>query len=185
MMRQLFWLFLVLTGGAILYSWIEAANKPQQAPVERELVPDFIAYQLTRHSFDKDGNLSGQVKAAQMAHFEQLGQIQFEQPAYTLFENRMKRWQISSAQGVFYQDNKVILEQNVQVTNLHEDEMFKQIQTEQLEMLLDTQLLQTDYPVLVLGQSFQIHGQGLQADLITQKLRLYKHQGTVYQHEHK
>jgi lipopolysaccharide export system protein LptC len=61
--------------------------------------------------------------------------------------------------------------------------MFRQIQTEQLEMLLDSQLLQTDHPVLVLGQSFQIHGQGLQADLITQKLRLFKHQGTVYQHE--
>jgi lipopolysaccharide export system protein LptC len=183
MIRQVFWLFLVLTGGAILYSWIETAYQPKQAPIERELVPDFVAYDLTRRSFDKDGNLTGQVKAAQMAHFEQLGQIQFDQPAYTLYENRLPRWQISSATGVFYQDNKVILEQNVQVNNLHQDEMFRQIQTEQLEMLLDTQLLQTDHPVLVLGQSFQIHGQGLQADLVTQKLRLYKHQGTVYQHE--
>lgn len=183
MIRQLFWLFLVVTGGVVLYSWIEAADTPKHAAVERELVPDFVAYQLTRRSFDKDGNLSGQVKASQMAHFEQLGQIQFEQPAYTLYEDRLPRWQISSAQGVFYQDNKVILEQNVQVDNLHQDEMFRQIQTEQLEMLLDSQLLQTDHPVLVLGQSFQIHGQGLQADLITQKLRLYKHQGTVYQHE--
>lgn len=183
MIRQLFWLFLVVTGGVILYSWIEAADTPKHALVERELVPDFVAYQLTRRSFDKDGNLSGQVKAAQMAHFEQLGQIQFEQPSYTLYEERLPRWQISSAQGVFYQDNKVILEQNVQVDNLHQDEMFRQIQTEQLEMLLDSQLLQTDHPVLVSGQSFQIHGQGLQADLITQKLRLFKHQGTVYQHE--
>lgn len=183
MIRQLFWLFLVLTGGAVLYSWIEAADTPKHAAVERELVPDFVAYQLTRRSFDKDGNLSGQVHAAQMTHFEQLGQIQFEQPAYTLYEERQPRWQISSAQGVLYQDNKVILEQNVQVHNLHQGEMFRQIQTEQLEMLLETQLLQTDHPVLVLGQSFQIHGQGLQADLITQKLRLFKHQGTVYQHE--
>lgn len=183
MIRQLFWLLLVLSGGVILYSWIEAADTPKHAAVERELVPDFVAYQLTRRSFDKDGNLTGQVKAAQMAHFEQLGQIQFDQPAYTLYEERQPRWQISSAQGVFYQDNKVILEQNVQVDNLHQDEMMRQIQTDQLEMLLDTQLLQTDHPVLVLGQSFQIHGQGLQADLVTQKLRLFKHQGTVYQHE--
>jgi lipopolysaccharide export system protein LptC len=185
MIRQLLWLFLVLAGAVVLYSWIEYADESAARPVERELVPDFVAYDLTRRSFDKAGDLSGQVKAAQMAHFEQLGQVQFEQPAYTLYEDRLPRWQISSAQGVLYQDNKVILEQNVQVNNLHPDEMFRQIQTGQLEMLLDTKLLQTDHPVLVLGQSFQIHGQGMQADLVTQKLRLFKHQGTVYQNENK
>ncbi len=183
MMKQLFWLFLVLTGSAVLYSWIETADDSKQKPVERELVPDFVAYDLTRRSFDNDGNLAGQVKAVQMAHFEQLGQIQFERPAYTLYEDRLPRWQISSAQGVLYQDNKVILEQNVQVDNLLPDEMFRSIQTEQLEMLLEPKLLQTDHPVLILGQSFQIHGKGLQADLVTQKLRLYKHQGTVYKNE--
>lgn len=183
MKKQILWLFLVLVGAVVLYSWIEAADTPQAHAVERELVPDFMAYQLTRRSYDKDGNLSGQIKAAQMAHFEQLGQIQFDHPAYTLYEDRQARWQISSTQGVFYQDNKAILEQNVRVDNLHSDEMFRQIQTEQLELVVDTQLLQTDQPVLVLGQNFQIQGRGLQADLVAQKLRLYKHHGTVYQHE--
>jgi lipopolysaccharide export system protein LptC len=183
MKHQLLWLMLVLAGAVVLYSWLETTDDGPKPVIERELKPDFVAYQLTRRSFDQQGNLSGQVKASQMSHFEQLGQIQFEQPDYTLYDERLPRWQVSSRQGVFYQDNKVILEQNVVVNNLHADEMFRQIQTEQLSMSLDTQLLQTELPVRILGQSFQINGQGLQADLTTQKLRLFKHQGTVYQHE--
>lgn len=183
MMRQLFWFFLVIIIATVLYSYIELADQPIKSTENAELVPDFVAYQLTRRNYDQDGYLSGEVVAAQMVHFEQLGQIQFEQPAYTLYENRLPRWQISSRQGVFYQDNKVILEHQVRLDNLFQDEMLKQVQTEQLELAVETQLLKTDLPVVVLGQNFVIHGSGLQADLIKQKLQLFKHQGTVYQHE--
>ncbi len=183
MMRQLFWFLLVLAAATLAYTYIDLAEQPAQPSGDTELVPDFVAYQLTRRNYDQQGHLNGEVAAAQMAHFEQLGQMQFEQPAYTLYENKLPRWQISSVQGVFYQDNKVILEQQVRVNNLFPDEMFQQIQTEQLELAVDTQLLKTDLPVVVIGQNFIINGSGLQADLIKQKLRLFKHQGTVYQHE--
>jgi len=183
MMRQLLWFLLILATSALLYSYLELADQPQTVQADTELVPDFVAYQLTRRSYNQQGELSGEVIAAQMAHFEQLGQVQFEQPAYTLFENKLPRWQISSAQGVFYQDNKVILEQQVRVNNLFPDEMFRQVQTEQLEMTVDSQLLTTNRPVVIIGQNFQINGSGLQADLIKQKMQLFKHQGTVYQHE--
>lgn len=183
MMRQLLWFLLVLAGATLLYSYLELAEQPAAVQADTELVPDFVAYQLTRRSYNLQGELSGEVVAAQMAHFEQLGQVQFEQPAYTLFENKLPRWQISSAQGVFYQDNKVILEQQVRVNNLFPDEMFRQVQTEQLEMAVDSQLLTTNRPVVIIGQNFQINGSGLQADLIKQKMQLFKHQGTVYQHE--
>ena len=183
MMRQLFGFLLVLAAAAFLYTYIELAEQPAKPNADAELVPDFVAYQLTRRNYDQQGHLNGEVVAVQMAHFEQLGQMQFEQPAYTLYENGLPRWQISSVQGVFYQDNKVILEQQVRLNNLFPDEMFKQIQTEQLELAVDTQLLKTELPVVVIGQNFIINGSGLQADLIKQKLRLFKHQGTVYHHE--
>lgn len=183
MMRQLLWFLLVLAAATLAYTYIDLAEQPAQPSGDTELVPDFVAYQLTRRNYDQQGHLNGEVAAAQMAHFEQLGQMQFEQPAYTLYENKLPRWQISSVQGVFYQDNKVILEQQVRVNNLFPDEMFRQVQTEQLEMSVDSQLLTTNRPVVIIGQNFQINGSGLQADLIKQKMQLFKHQGTVYQHE--
>ena len=81
MIRQFFWLVFVIACGAVLYSWIEAENAPKQLHVERELVPDYVAYELIRTSFDKNGNISGLIRAKQMAQYEQLGQIQSEEPA--------------------------------------------------------------------------------------------------------
>ena len=69
MIRQFFWLVVVIACGAVLYSWIEAENEPKQQQVERELVPDYVAYELVRSSFDKSGNISGLIRAKQMAQY--------------------------------------------------------------------------------------------------------------------
>ena len=44
MIRQLFWLAIVIAGCAILYSWIEAENEPKQQQVEREIFPVYVAF---------------------------------------------------------------------------------------------------------------------------------------------
>lgn len=183
MIRQLFWLCLVIAGCAILYTWIEAENEQQQKQVERELVPDYVAYQLVRSSFDDQGNLTGLIRAAQMAQYEQLGQIQFEQPAYSIFEAEMPHWQISAESGVMYIDDKVLLEENVVLDNLRTNELFQKMETPQLEFQFESQILQTNAGVEITGDGFAIQGQGVTIDLLTKMITLKQHNGTIYSNE--
>ena len=183
MIRQFFWLVIVIACGAVLYSWIEAENTPKQLHVERELVPDYVAYELIRSSFDKNGNISGLIRAKQMAQYEQLGQIQFEQPAYSIYEAELPHWQISADTGVMYVDDKVLLEQNVVVDNLKPNELFQKMETPQLEYLLDSQRLQTNAGVEITGDGFAIQGQGVTIELLTKQITLKQHNGTIYRNE--
>jgi lipopolysaccharide export system protein LptC len=183
MIRQLFWLAIVIAGCAILYSWIEAENEPKQQQVEREIIPDYVAFELVRSSFNKDGNLTGLIRANQMAQYEQLGQIQFEQPAYSIYEAELPHWQISADSGVMYLDDKVLLEQNVVVDNLQTNQLFQKLETPQLEYLLDTQRLQTNAGVEITGDGFAIQGQGVTIELLTRNITLKQHNGTIYRNE--
>lgn len=182
MIRQLFWLTLIIICAAVLYGWIDMAEPDAPRSGPNQLVPDYIAYNVTQTSYDTNGQRISKVAASQMLFFNQLEQVQFERPAFTLFDQQTPRWQATSEQGVWFEGHRVILEQNVEVENLHSDELFRKIQSQQLEMALDSQILQTQQPVKILGQGFIIDGKGIRADLVSQKMQLFKHQGTVYQH---
>ena len=183
MKKQLFWFLLVLIAGSLMYSLLVEDDSRQTQAVHTELQPDFIAYQLTRSNYDQQGNLSGMIKASQMSHFEQLGQVQLEDPAYTIYAEQQPKWQVSSRHGVLYPDDKVVLEQEVVLDNLKSDELFNKLETSQLEYLFDQQLLQTSQQVVIAGDGFSIRGQGVTVDLVSQKLQLNQHKGTVYRHD--
>jgi len=183
MKRQLFWFLLVVTGCSLLFSLLIDDDKPQAMAVETELQPDFIAYQLIRTSFDSTGTMSGMIRATQMSHFELLGQIQLEEPAFTIFEQQMPKWQVSSTNGVLYPDDKVVLEQDVLLENLKTGELFNKVESEQLEYGFDQQMISTNQQVVIYGDGFTINGQGVKVNLVTQTLQLQQHKGTVYRHE--
>ncbi len=182
MIRQFFWFLLVLIGSTALYVWLDQQD-PVQLQAENDMAPDFVAYDLIRSSFDEQGNLSGMIRASQMSHFEQLGQIQLDQPAYTIFEQQLPKWQISSRSGVLYPDDKVVLDQEVTLDNLKTDELFQKLETPQLEYLFEQQLLLTNAGVLITGDGFAITGRGVSIDLASKKFKLKQHKGTVYRHE--
>ena len=183
MTRQLFWFLLVIISSSLLFSLLIDDDTPQTRAIESELQPDFVAYQLIRSSFDANGNMSGMIRATQMSHFEQLGQIQLEEPAFTIFEQQMPKWQVSSSNGVLYPDDKVVLEQDVLLENLQSGELFNKVESEHLEYLFDQQIISTQQQVVIHGDGFAIHGQGVKVNLVTQKLQLQQHKGTVYRHE--
>lgn len=183
MIRHLLWLLVIVCCTAVIYGWLEQSEKPADKAQSHQLVPDYMAFDLTRTNYNLEGKVVSQVVAKQMSFYDQLEQVQFDQPTFTLFDANLPRWRIQSNEGVWFDDNRVILEDNVRVENLHPNEMFQRIDTQQLEMALDTQILQTKHPVKILGEGFIIDGQGIRADLIGQTMQLYNHQGTVYQHE--
>ena len=98
-------------------------------------------------------------------------------------EEQQAKWQVSSDHGVMYPDDKVVLEQQVILDNLKSGELFNKLETSQLEYLFEQQLIQTKQQVVISGDGFAINGSGVEVDLVSQKLQLNQHKGTVYRHE--
>lgn len=172
---------LVLVAG---YLWFAPDQQLNTQPVDREFLPDYIAENLTLRIYDQDGYLADQLQAERLEHFEQLGFTQFSTPQYMLFNNEHQAaWAISSQEGIWFPDDKIILEQNVVVQNLLPNQMIEQLTTHSLQLLLPEKTLHTHEKVRIIGQGFYIHAIGMQADLQQHLLTLHQHLETVYLNE--
>jgi lipopolysaccharide export system protein LptC len=166
------------------YLWFNPTQQTDQNYADRELLPDYIAEQVTRTLFDEQGYITDLITAERLEFFERLGFTQFEQPKYTLFDaEHMPAWQVTSQFGIWLPDDKIILEQDVSITNVNGNELVDRIDTDTLEMLLPAKTIHTSAPIKIIGKCFYINGIGMQADLTEQKLRIIKHLETVYSNE--
>ncbi len=174
-------LALVLTA---TYLWFNPAEQTDAQSADRELLPDYIAEQVTRTLYDDQGYVADHIQAERLEFFERLGFTQFEQPKYTLFDaGHMPAWEVTSQFGIWLPDDKIILEQQVRIHNVNGNELVDSIDTDNLELLLPSKMLQTSAAVQIIGKGFYINGIGLQADLTEQNLRIIKHLETVYANE--
>ena len=183
MKKALFMLvfILVLTATYIRFNQTEQLNLND---ADRELLPDYIAEQVTRTLYDGQGYVADHIKAERLEFFERLGFTQFEKPEYTLFDaEHQPAWKVTSQFGIWLPDDKIILEQQVRIVNVSGSELIDRIDTDNLELLLPSKMLQTSAPVKIIGKGFYINGIGLQADLAQQNLRIVKHLETVYANE--
>jgi lipopolysaccharide export system protein LptC len=172
---------LVLTA---TYLWFNPTEQSSLNDGDRELLPDYIAEQVTLTLYDKQGYVADHIQAERLEFFERLGFTQFEKPEYTLFDmEHQPAWQVTSQFGIWLPDDKIILEQQVRIVNINGNELVDRIDTDDLELLLPSKILQTSAPVKIIGKGFYINGIGLQADLTEQKLRIIKHLETVYANE--
>lgn len=183
-MRKLFTLLIVLLTGTAAYLWFEPADNSNALQTDQELLPDYVAQNVTRRIFNSDGYLVDSISAKRLEHFELLGFTQFEKPVYTLYnEQHQPIWQGSSQYAVWFPQDKIILEQQVKIDSLQHDELIEHIETESLEMLFPDNRLQNNQPVLISGKGFYIKGNGIKADLTTKTFQLIQHEQTVYDNE--
>jgi lipopolysaccharide export system protein LptC len=182
-MRKLLVLLVLLLTGTAAYLWFEPDNT-DALQTDQELLPDYIAQNITRKLYDADGYLVDTVSAERLEHFERLGFTQFEKPVYTLYnEDHQASWQASSQYAVWFPQDKVILEQQVRIDSLQQNEMIERIETATLEMLFPDNKLQNNQPVLIQGKGFYIKGSGIEADLTSKTFQLSQHEQTVYRNE--
>ncbi|WP_019675254.1 LPS export ABC transporter periplasmic protein LptC [Arsukibacterium perlucidum] len=172
---------LVLTA---TYLWFNPTEQTDPNYADRELMPDYIAEQVTRTLYDEQGYVADLIQAGRLEFFERLGFTQFEQPKYTLFDQEHQAtWEVTSQFGIWLPDDKIILEQDVRISNVSGSELLDRIDTANLELLLPSKKIQTAAAVKIIGKGFHINGIGLQADLTEQNLRIIKHLETVYTNE--
>lgn len=149
-----------------------------------ELQPDFVAEGLFTRIFNPEGELQHRIESSRMAHYSVIGLTELTQPVYitTITDDQgvNQVWQLRADKGSYYNDERLVLEDNVRITNEDGDAFVQALETEYLLIHLPTQEITTDHPVLIYGPQLEIRGRGLRANLEAQQLELTEHVQTTY-----
>lgn len=173
-------LVLLIFVGISLYLWFPAFTNQSNADDSEEpvLTPDFTATLLHQEMFDKNGTLKQEVFSQKMEHYAQLALTYFEQPEFIIYQNNAPFWRLAADLGSV-QDGRLTLDSNVKMYQLTNNELVTSIETQYLEIDLDTQVVETDKPIIIRGEKTTIEGQGLTADLKAQTVKLKHHVRTI------
>lgn len=184
-MTRIIVLICLFFGSCVLLFWnpfwsVTGEDKPL-ANVEN--LPDFTASNMTLRQYDEQGFLSASVNAQQMAHFNNAN-TRFIKPSYVLYpKGGSARWKINADLGIFDQDHRVLLKNNVTISAIDPNEKIRVIKTSSIALDLNTMLVTGDGAVEIAGKQFRITGQGLQADFKLQHFELIKDIQAVYEND--
>ncbi|MCG6199728.1 LPS export ABC transporter periplasmic protein LptC [Psychromonas antarctica] len=150
--------------------------------------PNYIAYNVSSTHFDEMGAIGHELFADKTTHFTEKGITLFENPKVIIYieDRQTKRsttWQISSKEGILYEQNRLILANEVQVKNLSLDQLVQTMSTEKLTILLDKKEISSDQLVTWQGPQMQQQGVGMWASLITEELIVKNQINAVYHNE--
>ncbi len=162
-------------------TWME--DTPAENKVEKidALRPAYRAKNLTTTLYNQDGKLNHRVFATNMEHYDQLGFVLFTQPEYTVYtDDNSAPWQVTAEEGTLYSNDTIQLDSNVEIVNQSRDDFVETIQTEFIEINLDSKQMTSDQPVTIRGLQYVINSNGFNADLQTQQYELIDHVQTVY-----
>lgn len=154
-------------------------KQPKTVVEQVASVPDYIATDLKQTNFDDGGQISHKVMANKMSLYQDLGFTHFENPKFTIFSEQGV-WQLSADEATLYDDNKLILEENVIAKSLTPDAMLNTIEADSIEYLISTKLMTSTTEVKMTGPGLEIIGKGLNANLKDEIIKLTNHTKTTY-----
>jgi len=181
--RRVWLILIILFGFGALLIWrpFMSADPSVTTTAPDQLEPDFTASGLASRIFDNNGKLMHRIQAQTMAHFSTIGMTELGRPVYWVYTNGdVPTWRVEAEMGSFYDDETLVLENRVTITNLVEDDDVERIETEYLVVDMSDEQMTTDRPVTIIGVNYQVRGNGMKADLAADKLELYQHVETFY-----
>ncbi|MGX5913152.1 LPS export ABC transporter periplasmic protein LptC [Aliidiomarina sp. Khilg15.8] len=170
----------------VLLFWRPFADKEEDQPLldTEQLQPDFIAEGLFTRIFSAEGDLQHRIESTRMAHYSVIGLTELTQPTYrstiTLSNGSTEQWHVRADKGSYFDDDRLLLEDNVRITNEDGRSYIQAIETDSLTIDTLTQVISTDDMVLIYGPQFEVSGQGMRANLESQQLELSQHVQTIY-----
>lgn len=167
---------------AMVWLWLPYFfETKEQAPVVEQItsIPDYIATDLKQTNFNDAGSVSHKVMAKKMSMYQDLGFTHFEKPQFTIFSEQGV-WQLTADEATLYNNEKLILEQNVVAKSLTTDVMLDTIEAASIEYLISTKVMTSESEVKMTGPGLEIKGQGLNANLEQQVIQLINHTKTTY-----
>ena len=167
---------------AMVWLWLPYFfETKKQTPVVEQVasLPDYIATDLKQTNFNDAGAVSHKVMAKKMSMYQDLGFTHFEKPQFTIFSEQGV-WQLTADEATLYNNEKLILEQNVVAKSLTTDVMLDTIEAASIEYLISTKVMTSKTEVKMTGPGLEIKGQGLNANLEEQVIQLINHTKTTY-----
>ena len=136
---------------------------------------------MTLRRFDESGYLSSLVKAKKMEYYSDKVTT-FLEPSYIIYPKDGKpRWKIDADSGIFDQQNRVILNNNVIISAIDPKESLQRLYTSYLEVNLTTMQITSDQEIKIEGMQYNATGTGLRADLNLRQFELIKDIQATYE----
>ncbi|KJY97696.1 LPS export ABC transporter periplasmic protein LptC [Pseudoalteromonas ruthenica] len=177
--RALISLLFIVAMAWLWYPYFMKSTDDGVAQQDYIATPDYIATGLSQTSYNDQGELSHTVYAEEMELYQELGFTHFTKPVFTLY-GETENWQVNADEATLYNNNILILENNVTATNLKEGAMIEKVSAEAIQVDIDSQRMESEQAVILSGPNMKITGQGLKADLNTEIVELTEHTRTIY-----
>ena len=159
----------------------EQNGQPTQSPLDSTETPEYVAVDLNRTVYDMTGAVTQQLTADKMTYYKSQNRAEFESPTLTMKSNENNhKWRISSGSGILYNNDRLLLEQDVNATNLTESEPINTISGQNIRVNIKQNTLVSEQPVNITGDDVIMTGSGMTADLDKQQIELLKHAETIY-----
>lgn len=163
------------------YNPFWSVTEEKQAPAQDVYLPDFTAKNMTLRRFNEQGALESLVKAEKMEYYDD-SVTTFVKPSYVIYpKNGAPHWKIDADNGVFDQNDRVILNDNVIISSTDPEQSLKQIKTSYLEVNLTTMQVTSDKKIIIEGTQYNATGIGLKADLNLRQFELIKDIQATYE----
>ena len=145
--------------------------------------PDYVAVNLQRTVYDKDGRRTQSLSARKMTYYERENRAEFEAPQFTLESktNQGSRWQISAQSGILHDNRTLLLNNDVDAVNSVQTDFINRIQGENFAIDIEATTMTSEHPVKMTGDGILITGSGMATDLNTKQIDLIKHAQTIFQ----
>lgn len=166
-----------------LFFWNPFWSVTQQkvTPQNNVYLPDFTANDMTLRRFDEAGYLSSLVKAQKMEYYSD-NVTTFIKPSYIIYpKNGKPRWKIDADNGIFDQQNRVVLNNNVIISAIDPKESLQKLYTSYLEVNLTSMQVTSDKEIKIEGTQYNATGTGLRADLNLRQFELIKDIQATYE----
>ena len=160
----------------------DQSPSPIQSNLDSTERPEYVAIDLNRIVFDKQGNQIQQLTAKKMTYFKSQNRAEFDAPLLVLQSKpQMSKWRISSVSGILYNDERLMLQHDVDATNLTESDYINSIAAQNIRVNIKDNTLLSDDLVQINGDDVIMTGSGLVANLDDEHIELIRHAQTIYQ----
>lgn len=173
-----YWLLVPMTLAAILIgNWVEQPETlAPQTPMAIATTPaDYLLEDFTTRHYDPSGVLAYVLTGNTLAHYPDDGRAEITQPQVTLQRDNT-HWTVVADTGRLTREPDIVtllgavtIDRTVQV---NDDEMPVRISASNVEIALDTDYLQTQYPVVIEAPGMLLKANGLQSSIKEGKLEL-------------
>ena len=178
------WITLLLALIAIiLLGWNLAGNDENQGPQEtNNQEPTYTSANSSTVVYNPAGSLSYKLVSDKVTYFSTDEISWFDNPLMTTYdENKIPAWSVRADKAKLTKDRMLYLYGHVEVNSLTKDAQLERIKTDNAQVNLVTQDVQSDDQVTLYGRGFKSTGMKMRGNLRTKTAELIEKVKTNYE----